>query len=163
MTRRGPRRRWLPRTGPKARWPARARVAGQSALLVTVLLLICGFLLVRYSPERFLRLVDVYRSLPVAVVAVVLVSGVIYFALDTVRLLIMQYADARDDGRVAEAGPSTASSGRSGTRPVTASGTSELLRRRLLLATLGFWLLLTVIAAVLLLWYPSSVLFGGTG
>jgi len=137
-TRRRPGRLRLPRTGRKARWPARARVAGQSAVLVTTLLLICGFLLVRYSPERFLRLVDVYRSLPVAVVAVVLVSGVIYFALDTVRLLAMQYFG---DG----------------------SGTRDAVRRRLLLGTVGLWLLLTVITAVLMLWYPSSVLFGGSG
>lgn len=128
------RRRRLLRTGPKVTWPAKAHRAGQSAVLVTVLLLVCGFLLVRYSPERFLRLVDVYRSLPVAVVAAVLVSGVIYFALDTVRLLVMEHA--RVDDR---------------------------LRRRLLLATVGGWLLLTVVAAVAVLWYPAATLFGGTG
>lgn len=130
----GRRRRWLPRTGPKATWPAKARLAGQTAVFVTAVLLILGFLLVRYSPERFLRLVDVYRSLPVAVVAVALVSGVLYFTLDTIRLLLMQYL----------------------------TGTKGL-RRRLLLGTVGVWLVLTVAAGVLMFWYPASVLFGETG
>lgn len=130
----GRRRRWLPRTGPKATWPAKARLAGQAAVFVTTVLLVLGFLLVRYSPERFLRLVDVYRSLPVAVVAVALVSGVCYFALDTVRLLIMAHLPVRDR-----------------------------LRRRLLLGTLGLWLVLTVAAAVAICWYPAAALFGGTG
>lgn len=130
----GRRRRWLPRTGPRTSWPMQAHRAGQIAVLVTVLLLICGFLLVRYSPERFLRLVGVYRSLPVAVVSAVLVSGVIYFAVDSLRLMLVEYlAAARIDP----------------------------WRRRLLLGTLGLWLLLTMIATVLILWYPSSVLFGG--
>ncbi len=127
------RRRWLPRTGPGARWPIRAHRAGQIAVLAFGLLLIFGFLLVRRSAATFLRLVEIYRSLPATVVAVVLVSGVIYFSLDSLRLVLVDLLDQADR-----------------------------LRRPLLLVTAGIWLLLSIGTAIAMLWYPASVLFGGT-
>jgi len=121
----------VPRTGPNARWPVRAHRAGQVAVFATMLLLVLGFLFVRLSPATFLRLVDVYRSLPAAVVAVALVSGVIYFALDSLRLVLMDLL-----------------------RP------ADRIRRRLLLAAVWLWLAASAGAAVLMLWYPAWMLFG---
>lgn len=96
-----------------------------------MLLLVLGFLFVRLSPATFLRLVDVYRSLPAAVVAVALVSGVIYFALDSMRLVLMDLL-----------------------RP------ADRIRRLLLLGTAGLWLAASAAAGVVMLWYPALVLFG---
>lgn len=127
------RRRWLPRTGPGARWPIRAHRAGQIAVLTVVFLLIFGFVLARRSAAGYLRLVEIYRSLPATVVAVVLVSGVIYFALDSLRLVL--------------------------TRLI---GPADRRRRPLLLSTVATWLLLTIGAAISMIWYPASVLFGST-
>ncbi|MGI8418422.1 MAG: hypothetical protein ACR2P2_19935 [Nakamurella sp.] len=127
------RRRWLPRTGRNVRWPARAHRAGQVAVFGTVFLLVFGFLLVRISPPTFLRLVAVYGSLPAAVIEAALFSGVIFFALDSLRLVLTEL------------------------RPP-----SDQWRRRLLLGTAGLWLLLTIVMVVTVLWYPAWVLFGGT-
>lgn len=127
------RRRWLPRTGRGVRWPVRAHRAGQVAVFVTVFLLVFGFLLVRTSPATFLRLVTSYGSLPAAMIEAALFSGVIFFALDSLRLVVTDL------------------------RPP-----SDRWRRRLLLGTAGLWLLFTVVSTVAVLWYPAWTLFGST-
>ncbi len=100
---------------------------------MTVFLLVFGFLLVRVSPATFLRLVTGYGSLPAAMIEAFLFSGVIFFALDSVRLVL------------------------TGLRPP-----SDQWRRRLLLGTAGLWLLLTIVLVVAVLWYPALMLFGAT-
>lgn len=102
-------------------------------MLAVVFLLVFGFVLVRRSAATYLRLVEIYRSLPATVAAVVLVSGVIYFALDSVRLVLTELI-----------------------------GPADRLRRPLLLGTVAIWLLLTIGTAMAMLWYPTSVLFGST-
>ncbi len=94
-------------------------------------LLVLGFVFVRLSPATFLRLVHIYRSLPAAVVLAVLVSGVVYFALDSARLVLMDLLRVGDR-----------------------------VRRALLLGTVGLWLAASTAAAVLMLWYPAWTLFG---
>ncbi|MEJ7651646.1 MAG: hypothetical protein WKF57_21770 [Nakamurella sp.] len=127
------RRRFLPRTGPGARWPARARTAGHLALAAVAVVSVLSWLLARLSPERYLRLVEVYRSLPVVVVVVAVLSGVTWFAVDTVRSLICATVTAPDPDR---------------------------LRRLLLDSSVIAWLVLTVALAVALLVPAATETFG---
>lgn len=128
--------RLLPRTGPRARWPARAHRAGLTAVVAILVVLVLGWALARFSPDRFLRLMETYRSLPVTVIAVALVSGVLWFAVDTLRTLLTAVLQPADPDR---------------------------WRRRLLLGVVGLWLLLTVVSAVLMLIPAASNTFGTLG
>jgi hypothetical protein len=94
---------------------------------------VLSWLLARLSPERYLRLVEVYRSLPVVVVVIALLSGVLWFAVDTVRSLLTAALTPQDPDR---------------------------LRRRLLDTSVIVWLLLTVAIAVALLVPAVTETFG---
>lgn len=94
---------------------------------------VLSWLLARLSPERYLRLVEVYRSLPVVVVVVAVLSGVAWFVVDTVRSLIGATVTASDPDR---------------------------LRRLLLDSSVIIWLLLTVALAVALLVPAATETFG---
>lgn len=94
---------------------------------------VLSWLLARLSPERYLRLVEVYRSLPVVVVVVAVLSGVAWLAVDTVRSLISATVTASDPDR---------------------------LRRHLLDSSVIAWLVLTVALAVTLLVPAATETFG---
>lgn len=128
--------RLLPRTGPRSRWPAQAHRAGLTAVVITLAVLVLGWILARFSPDRFLRLMATYRSLPVTVIAVALISGVLWFALDALRALLTAVLQPADP---------------------------ERWRRLLLLGTVGLWLILTVAAATAMLIPAAANTFGTPG
>lgn len=127
------RRRFLPRNGPAVRWPARARRVGHLCLAVLAVVWVLSVLLARFSPERYLRLVQLYRSLPVVVIVIALVSGLIWLLLDTVRSVLSAVLTPPDP---------------------------DAARRRLLDGSVLLWLLSSVVAAVLLLIPAVTDTFG---
>lgn len=128
--------RLLPRTGARVRWPARAHRAGLTAVVITLTVLVLGWILARFSPDRFLRLMQTYRSLPVTVVAIALMSGVLWFAVDSLRTLLTAALEPADPDR---------------------------WRRRLLLGAVGVWLALTLAAAAAMLIPAVAGTFGTLG
>lgn len=112
-------------------WPRRAHRLAQVALFATVFLLVVGMVLARFAPAAFMRLTALYTELPVAVLQWLLASGVTYFLLDSLRLLLGQHW------------------------PAAARYRGGILR-----GMLALWLLLTLLLAVAVFWYPAQLAFG---